>query len=138
MRGVEAVGGQCQFQDAVTPFTVTVEFAAAGQCGEKRGEFGAATLPVDRAGQRGERQALAVEGAGLVVGQAEAADDAVALRCEVGGDAEFCLWRAGLPGGRVDVFKQDAGAGESGIGEGGERDFGCAGDALGKILWRIL
>ena len=131
MRSVEPAGGQRQFKGAVAPFTAAVEFAAAGQGGVQGGEFGAAALPVNRAGQRGERQALAVEGAGLVVGQAEAADNAVALRCDVGGDAEFGLRRAGLPGGRVDVFKQEAGAGESGVGEGRESDLGRAGDALG-------
>ena len=78
----------------------------------------------------GDRQTLTVEGAGLMVGQAEAAYDAAVLWLNVGRNAEFGLGGVRLPGRRVQVFKDNAGAGESGGGKWREGNVGVAGNAL--------
>ena len=87
-------------------------------------------LPGQRAGQRAQRQALAVERTGLLVGQAEAAGDAVVERHDVGNQGQFGLRRPGQPAGRVEVVELQAGAGEGRGGKGGERRASLAGNAL--------
>ena len=86
--GVEAAGLQVEPELVVAPAAVAGQFAAAGQGGVQGVQRGLGALPAQRAGQGGERQALAVERAGLVIGQAEAADDPVRFRRNVGNQAE--------------------------------------------------
>jgi hypothetical protein len=116
--GIEAAGLQVELEAVVAPAAVAGQFAAAGQGGVQGVQRGLRALPAQRAGQGGERQALAVERAGLVVGQAEAADDAVRLRRDVGDQAELGLRGAGPPAGRVDALELQAGAGERAAAKG--------------------
>jgi len=129
LRGIQPAGGQCQLEGAGLPATGAGQAARTGHEGVHFAELRRFALPVELAAEAGQRQALPVERAGLRVGQGEATADAVAVRFEVGAQAEPGDRRTGLPGGRIDVAQGDMGAGEGRRGEGREHDTGLALDA---------
>jgi hypothetical protein len=135
LRGIERAGVEIERKTAGVPVAAAPQPALPRQDGLEPGNPDAVVRPVEAAAHFFQRQALAVEGAGTAVGDAEIARQRhllAVVRPDLGAQRQAGLRRAGHPRSGVDIGQRQMRFGESVAGERRQRGLPVATQAFGR------